>query len=168
MLTSITAVLVLANIALGQVVGTVDRTQYVGCYTDLQGTFGNQRALAADFYNTPYTTAANCQSRMARYPFFGMEYGTECYGGYFITPGAVRAAESSCNMPCGGNSSQLCGAGYRIQLYRNTYLTPQYVDPLDCAPGAASTITVTNNYTLPASTVTIVSNYTQVMTVTAA
>jgi len=162
MRTFLTALLApaLATTALAQVVGTVDRTAYVGCYTDLQGALNNQRALSADFYNIPYATAANCQARMARYPFFGMEYGTECYGGYFITPGSVHAAESSCNVGCAGNSSQLCGGGYRIQLYRNTYLTPQYVDPMDCAPGTmASTVTAM-------VTITMVQNVTMVVTVT--
>lgn len=165
MRSSLFALLALPVAVLGVSVVNVPGTTYAGCYTDLQGALNNQRALAFDTWTSSQMTVSQCAARMARYAFFGVEYGTECYGANYITPGAVAAAASSCSTGCAGNSSQACGGDYRLNLYRNPVITPVYADPLDCSAAAAvavtSTVTQTTTYTQPASTVTLVASCTQ-------
>lgn len=52
--------------------------------------------------------------------YAGLEAGAECYCGTQYTNWlytAVGAADTDCNMRCGGNSSQMCGGGSRISIY---------------------------------------------------
>jgi hypothetical protein len=45
---------------------------------------------------------------------------TECYCDNVIPTangGGVDAPAGDCNLPCGGNSAEVCGAGFRISLY---------------------------------------------------
>lgn len=143
-------------------------TTYAGCYTDLQGALNGQRALAKDSYTDPQMYVAFCAARMARYAFFGVEYGTECYGANYITPGSVVVADAECSMPCAGNGSQACGAGYRVNLYRNNVVTPVWADAFDCSATATPTVTsVTTRTQYVAFTVTQNVTVTAFSTVTA-
>jgi hypothetical protein len=70
-------------------------------------------------------TATNCLSLCSEYGYGagGMEYGEQCFCGdqaHVIAAGNNFYPESDCNMPCPGNSSQLCGAGNRISFYNWT------------------------------------------------
>ncbi|QRW03063.1 glyoxal oxidase [Ceratobasidium sp. AG-Ba] len=62
------------------------------------------------------------------FQYAGAEYGAECYCSNTISTangGGVEVPASDCNMNCGGNSQQKCGAGYRITLYtKNTATNP--------------------------------------------
>jgi hypothetical protein len=48
---------------------------------------------------------------------FSVEYGGECYCGDALNAGSVSTVSSDCNMPCGGNAAELCGAGNRLNVY---------------------------------------------------
>jgi hypothetical protein len=43
--------------------------------------------------------------------------GSECYCGSSITSPSTTLSQSSCNMACAGDSSQLCGGSWAIQVY---------------------------------------------------
>lgn len=64
-------------------------------------------------------TLQSCAQNCTNYDFFGTEYGRECYCGYKLNA-TLRAVESSCNTPCSGNSSQVCGSGGRLSVYQST------------------------------------------------
>ncbi|GJE88412.1 WSC-domain-containing protein [Phanerochaete sordida] len=64
--------------------------------------------------NTPATCVEYCDA--AEFDYAGVEYGDECHCGTGYTGGA-RAPTTDCNMPCSGNPSLTCGAGWRIQIY---------------------------------------------------
>jgi len=60
-------------------------------------------------------------------PFFGVEYGVECYCGWDTDRYVQRAAsEDECDMPCAGDSGQICGADQRINIF-GPEDTPEHV-----------------------------------------
>ncbi|KAJ7741005.1 WSC domain-containing protein, partial [Mycena metata] len=50
------------------------------------------------------------------YNLAGVEFGSQCCS--FLASGTL-SAESNCNTPCSGNSSEFCGAGNFINIYSN-------------------------------------------------
>lgn len=128
----------------GAVTGVIEKTvgpyNYIGCYTEAP----TGRALSSGIYAydsmTPDTCAANCTG----YSYFGVEYGRECYCGNALAAGSVVSpnGDSDCNMPCGGNSTELCGAGSRLTLYQlNGTITP-VPSSSTTAPGTTPTSTL--------------------------
>lgn len=64
-------------------------------------------------------TLEKCASLCSSYPYFGTQWSRECFCGDELTEGSAAAPEADCNMPCAGDSSQLCGGGRRLSLYNN-------------------------------------------------
>ncbi|KAK6075662.1 WSC domain-containing protein [Seiridium cupressi] len=94
---------------------------YNGCYSEVSGRLLNN----ASYANSSVTVdqcAAYCQA--GNYAFIGLEYSGECYCGNTPPPKSQAAAESSCNMPCKGNPSEICGGSSRVSVYNNTLYTP--------------------------------------------
>ncbi|TVY83801.1 putative fungistatic metabolite [Lachnellula suecica] len=98
-----------------------------GCYTEGNGT----RALA-DFQEVDYSTTGMTVEKCATFcagnasPLFGVEYGGECYCGNeaaFVVSGSTAAPDSDCGMLCDGNPGEYCGAGNRLDIYRNNATT---------------------------------------------
>ncbi|KAJ6591192.1 glyoxal oxidase N-terminus-domain-containing protein [Mycena vulgaris] len=57
------------------------------------------------------------------FSFAGLEFKNECYCDNAISTangGGVAANPDDCNLPCAGNSAQICGAGFRLTLYTKT------------------------------------------------
>jgi WSC domain-containing protein len=87
---------------------------YSGCWSDAPesrslnvGSVGNRSNMSLE----------NCATLCSSYTMFGTEYAEECYCGNGILASAIREPVSDCNMPCTGNSSELCGAGNRLSLF---------------------------------------------------
>lgn len=60
------------------------------------------------------------------YSVAGMEYSTQCFCGNAIIQGGVPAnADTECNMACGGDATEKCGAGNRMSIYATGTLTTQ-------------------------------------------
>ncbi|KAJ7697830.1 glycosyl hydrolase family 71-domain-containing protein [Mycena rosella] len=89
---------------------------YLGCYIDT----ANPRTLNNGIHFTSQTgqSVASCLSACsaAGYLYGGTEYGVECWCASAISSGASMA--SGCNMACSGASSDACGGGNRISLYK--------------------------------------------------
>ncbi|KAF7311441.1 Glycoside hydrolase [Mycena kentingensis (nom. inval.)] len=109
--------------------------------------------------NTPGNCQAVCQSR--GYGIAAVEYGNECYCGNSFTSQPANAAASDCNMKCAGDSSQKCGAGYRMQVYVRS--TSTATSTTATTTTATTTATTTTTPTTTAATTT-----TAVTTTTAA
>jgi hypothetical protein len=58
-----------------------------------------------------------CDDR--NFAYAGVEYGTECYCGNTVRASGKKAAEEDCNMPCAGNSYELCGGPDRMNVFHN-------------------------------------------------
>ena len=83
---------------------------YVGCFVD-QGA----RALPDAVLSADDMTAQVCQTHCGGYNYFGVEYGRECWCGNAAP--TVAAPATDCNMPCAGDSTKLCGAGNRLNVW---------------------------------------------------
>ncbi|KAL7941069.1 hypothetical protein V8C42DRAFT_361317 [Trichoderma barbatum] len=52
------------------------------------------------------------------YTYAGVEYSSECHvGNSLVKPS--NASQTDCNQVCAGNSTEACGAGNRIQIYKD-------------------------------------------------
>ncbi|KAF7440239.1 hypothetical protein PC9H_000583 [Pleurotus ostreatus] len=88
----------------------------LGCYVDP----GDARVLNGGMTSSSSQTVAGCASSCAAqgFAYFGTEYGSECWCGSAIRAGASTAPSSDCSTPCSGKSSDICGNGNRLSLYR--------------------------------------------------
>ncbi|KAF1360847.1 heme peroxidase, partial [Lizonia empirigonia] len=93
---------------------------FQGCYTDPT----SSRALAPAELKDDEMTVEKCAAFCNPYKFFGLEYGRECYCGNVQNAASVSASASDCNMPCSGDSTQTCGAGQRLSLYKTVGWSP--------------------------------------------
>ncbi|KAL7962473.1 heme peroxidase [Trichoderma compactum] len=98
---------------------TVGAYTLVGCWTEGQGdrALGQAATQAADMTNEA------CAEFCSDYRYFGTEYGDECYCGSFLSTSSSTAPLADCNMPCGGNQFEYCGASNRLELYINANVT---------------------------------------------
>ncbi|KAF4556435.1 WSC domain-containing protein 3 [Elsinoe fawcettii] len=109
---------------------------YIGCYSE----GSNGRALTGAGIAPPEDggSVEYCQSKCSGYQYFGVEYSNECYCGNTIQTGSTLVpgatpADTSCNMLCGGNSSEYCGGPNRLNMYKlNSTIT---LPPTPAGPG---------------------------------
>ncbi|KAK4214780.1 WSC domain-containing protein [Rhypophila decipiens] len=94
---------------------------WVDCY---QEPTSGQRLLRGAQLATDDMTLEKCATFCASWPYFGTEYGRECFCGLALTDGGAPAPLSECNFPCSGNAAQVCGAGSRMNLYNHPAKTP--------------------------------------------
>ncbi|KAJ7229668.1 glyoxal oxidase N-terminus-domain-containing protein [Mycena haematopus] len=90
---------------------------YVGCFVDN----ANGRILTVENDNVNLTMescVATCDAQ--NFTIAGGEFATQCFCGNELIDGATPAAESDCNLGCGGNLTQACGAGNRLSIYSTT------------------------------------------------
>ncbi|KAF4554906.1 Hypothetical protein D9617_3g019750 [Elsinoe fawcettii] len=93
---------------------------YQGCAPDNVGT----RTLTgySNVYNTDQGTTSvdTCIAKCKGYQYMGLEYGKQCFCGNSIPTDRVPSSTTygQCNMPCAGNSSQICGGGSQLSLYK--------------------------------------------------
>ncbi|EEP77316.1 predicted protein [Uncinocarpus reesii 1704] len=93
---------------------------YEGCFTDTV----ESRALTGAAFVSDELTVGDCANLCGQYQFFGVEYGRECYCGNMKNSESVLVDDAECSMACSGDSSELCGAPYRLSLYKNTEWVP--------------------------------------------
>lgn len=86
---------------------------YEGCWTEAT----DSRALSGSSYFDDLMTVQKCAIACAKFSYFGVEYGRECFCGNTINEGSHLVSEEDCTFPCPGNPTQLCGAGNRLNLY---------------------------------------------------
>lgn len=85
-----------------------------GCWVDnAQGRILSFQAPNSDTL-TPQSCASTCSS--AGYIVSGTEYSTQCFCGNGIVNNGTQAPDSDCNMACGGDATQFCGAGDRLSI----------------------------------------------------
>ncbi|RFU32443.1 hypothetical protein B7463_g3865, partial [Scytalidium lignicola] len=96
---------------------------YYGCYNEtvqLNNT-GNLRALSGgpteSLNNMTVATCINFCGNNS-YTFAGLEYTRECYCSNYISTFSANLGDAACNLPCAGNSSQICGGPLRLSVYQ--------------------------------------------------
>ncbi|KAG8958693.1 hypothetical protein FRC03_008903 [Tulasnella sp. 419] len=94
---------------------------YVGCWSDL----GSARTLSKQVLNDNTVSVNSCIAacEKAGYIYGGPEYNHECWCGNSLGSQSKSIPESTCNMKCAADSSQICGAGNAISLYAKSSVT---------------------------------------------
>ncbi|ELQ37188.1 hypothetical protein M0657_004522 [Pyricularia oryzae] len=108
--------------------------ELVSCWTEGVGV----RALAGATFVYDGMTLETCMGNCTGFAYFGTEYGRECYCGNSLHPSSGPADLADCNMQCSGNLLQYCGAGDRIELYKNAAI-PTTTISLPPIPTATAT-----------------------------
>jgi len=129
-----------------------------GCYADKSGSL----ALSGTAWNSNNMTQEVCVNGCSEtgFAYAGVKAGKACYCGQSWNGGQDLPA-SQCNTPCGGNSSETCGAAsaYDVFLTNQTSTTPASATALrgqnylGCFVDSGST-TVLNDYSYSAATMT--------------
>lgn len=95
---------------------TVGGYVFVNCRTEGAGV----RALGGPGFADDNMTLELCASNCAGWDHWGVEYGRECYCGNSVDASSSEAPLTDCNMVCGGDASEYCGAGNRLNVYSTT------------------------------------------------
>ncbi|KAH6679413.1 WSC domain-containing protein [Halenospora varia] len=101
---------------------------FFGCYTEGNGGRALTHGMAVNGGGDAMTVALCVQAcKNSGYSMAGVEYASECYCGNALENNPVTALEglSGCSMTCKGNSSEFCGAGSRLDVYKQGYLGSQ-------------------------------------------
>ncbi len=88
--------------------------QYQGCFVD-----DANRDLQGSVYISNDMTVELCAQTCNQQGFAvaGLQFATQCFcGSSFGAYG--QASESDCNVPCAGNGDQMCGGGWRNNIYK--------------------------------------------------
>ncbi|KAJ3947377.1 uncharacterized protein N0V96_003768 [Colletotrichum fioriniae] len=89
---------------------------FLGCRTEPAqgGRALDGKATASSDKMTNEACAAFCDG----YSYFGTEYGGECYCGNSLPTTSLDAPLSDCSMLCTGSSTEYCGNGNRLSVYK--------------------------------------------------
>lgn len=90
----------------------------LGCFTDNGGarTLGTQQEVPGGYTNMTIEGCLGVCTNQG-YAYGGVEYSQECYCGNAILNGGACADQSSCYMPCKGNTAETCGGPNRLNVY---------------------------------------------------
>ncbi|KAJ7325873.1 copper radical oxidase [Mycena albidolilacea] len=112
---------------------------YAGCFV------GNAhgRIVASQQPDNAQLTIESCVKTCSAQNFTvaAAEFSTQCFCGNQLIAGATAAPESDCNMGCGGNAVEACGAGNRMSVYsttKNVTILPVAVPQNSSIPGSWS------------------------------
>ncbi|KAI2623343.1 heme peroxidase [Hypoxylon sp. NC1633] len=94
----------------------------VGCQKE--STAQGSRALGGAAFAYDSMTLESCMQNCTGYIYWGTEYGRECYCGDSLQSTSEVAPLTDCTMVCGGDATEYCGNGNRIELYSTTASQP--------------------------------------------
>ncbi|EAA29543.1 hypothetical protein NCU05935 [Neurospora crassa OR74A] len=95
-------------------VANVRGFDYLGCYRETSPRL-LPNSLLGDDTLTVEKCAAYCTD--LSFPYFGVEYGRECWCGVSQPDAAQLVPATDCSMTCAGAGDEICGAGNRINVY---------------------------------------------------
>ncbi|KAI5359093.1 putative hem peroxidase, carbohydrate-binding WSC, hem peroxidase superfamily [Septoria linicola] len=94
----------------------------LGCYTDSTSSrsLRDEQSISA---GSNAMTVSECTTacKSGGYSLAGLEYGKECFCDSKIQSGGAKA-DIGCDMPCAGNSTEICGGSSRLNVYQITAL----------------------------------------------
>ncbi|KAF7951375.1 hypothetical protein EAE96_006690 [Botrytis aclada] len=107
---------------LAAIVPSASSYTYLGCYNETRNTntTGGLRSLnggvteALDVMTVPLCMAF-CKSN--GYAYAGIEYTRECYCAQYLSALASKVDDAKCDLPCKGNTSQICGGSWTLSVY---------------------------------------------------
>ncbi|XP_061186438.1 uncharacterized protein LOC133194513 [Saccostrea echinata] len=89
--------------------------EYLGCFQDQ-----HNRVLTGKYAHTNSMTVQNCREMCMKEnnQYYGVQASSWCFCGDALTK-YVKKSEGECNMKCVGNNKEICGGGWRMNIYRN-------------------------------------------------
>lgn len=87
----------------------------MGCAKDANNSRVFETKLGESFALTPFMCIR--QALALGYSFVGLEFGVECWASRARPVIGTLAADSNCWIPCSGDRSQKCGAGWRLSTF---------------------------------------------------
>lgn len=98
---------------------------YTGCLVDNL----NPRPLSASMTSSPNTTYSSCAAFCSGYPYFGLEYASECYCAWVLPAAYEMRSDGECKMGCAGAGAQACGGANRVTVFKNNANIPVPSNP---------------------------------------
>ncbi|KAL2060445.1 hypothetical protein VTL71DRAFT_9476 [Oculimacula yallundae] len=112
--------------ATGPAVTARETWTHLGCYEDFGArTLDTTPTIADPTKMTIEVCQKTCKSLGKTYA--GVEFGKECYCGNKIGGDGFNYALTDCNVPCAGNSTQICGGPNKLNIYQYAVLEPTWV-----------------------------------------
>lgn len=93
----------------------VGHFDYQACYNDSV----DDRALGGAYMFGSYDsglTLESCGNFCSNFTYFGVEGSVQCYCGQTLSSTAVET--DSCNLPCSGDNTHICGGASAISVYK--------------------------------------------------
>ena len=100
-------------------IGKVGDFTFLHCGVDS----ATDRVLNGALFHSTDMTIEKCAEDCARYKYFGLEFGSECYCSNQYA--GVEKPIGDCYHRCAGDSSQVCGGADRISVYAVADLAPE-------------------------------------------
>lgn len=113
---------------------TVSGFVYQACYYDQNGATGSGNRTLTMLYTPANNTLENCAAQCISTgnTYFGVEYGMQCFCGDQVNAGSYpvsgqtcpdvgspsNGGTCTCNMPCSGDSTELCGGSGTMNVYQ--------------------------------------------------
>ena len=101
------------------VVASSGTFNYLGCYFDQE----SPRVLISQANGdaTVAMTVEDCTqtARLGGWQYAGVEFGYQCFVGNQLHQNSM-SNPTDCNQACSGNSAEVCGAGNRISVYKDS------------------------------------------------
>ena len=83
------------------------------------GANGNEEGAFGEL--GPLATTHVCADMCAGFQYFALQYATQCFcGNSYDSGGPAPGGDADCNMPCSGDPTVMCGAGWRNSVYEIT------------------------------------------------
>jgi hypothetical protein len=109
---------------------TVGGYELVSCWTDR----GNRRTLRDALTASDDMTLEMCADFCSDYIYWGTEYSKECFCGNSLHEDSEERPLDECSTVCGGDDTQYCGNGDRLELYSTTSAPPTSTSAAAAAP----------------------------------
>ena len=96
----------------GSWANSVYDTSFIGCYRD-----SKTRDLAGFRFSSPRMTKKLCMDscRKKGFQYAGLQYSNQCFCGNSY---GKLGKSNNCNMPCSGNSQEICGGNWANSVYQ--------------------------------------------------
>ncbi|KAI4102702.1 MAG: hypothetical protein L6R37_004233 [Teloschistes peruensis] len=92
--------------------------------TSGQSSDASARVLTGKSTTSSTMNYKTCAGYCSGYTYWGVEFGSQCYcGNSFMNPTSSVPA-SDCSTKCSGDTTQVCGAGNRMNLFKSNQQSP--------------------------------------------
>ncbi|GIL87750.1 hypothetical protein Vretimale_13087 [Volvox reticuliferus] len=105
---------------------------FIGCFQDRD----DWRVLQDMYDMSDNMTIDLCReiALTQGYIYFGVEAGTQCFGGNDLSRAHINGRSAYCDWRCAGDDSQICGGDWAISIYHTSEQQPSPPPPSPASP----------------------------------